>query len=145
MKDKQLVKNVVSHAITAIRMYVKDQVDLWRKIPRLAFLADGLDGYSGQYRRAFERKEWIVSEDGGMGPYVQLATGELIGRDKDIIAFDIDCLDAASLVNRLIMEGKVKPSKFIAGRSKNDVDDILYDIGEWEDKLKDVKIEKYAF
>lgn len=71
-----------SRALVAdIRAYAREQVALWRRLPYLALEADGRNGFSDNYSRAYRQGVWAVEssvKSGSYTVYVDLATGELI-------------------------------------------------------------------
>ncbi|MBX9694510.1 MAG: hypothetical protein K2Z81_19140, partial [Cyanobacteria bacterium] len=59
-----LVRERASY-IERILAYVKSQKDLWAQVPELAFKANGRNGYSDNYSRAWSRKRWALDSSCG--------------------------------------------------------------------------------
>lgn len=64
-----------------LRAYSESQVDLWRKIPQLAFYANGRNGWQDNWSRAYQHKIWAISSStrgGYFTVFVDLNTGKLV-------------------------------------------------------------------
>ena len=70
--------------LSKLQDYSKSQRGLWTRVPRLAFEADGRNGFSEQYSMAYDWGLWDL-EDGSSKPLgirVLLWTGEIVESER---------------------------------------------------------------
>lgn len=117
-----------------IQAYSISQVELWRRVPYLALMCDGLTGWSGGYSTAYSMGLWRLGsciQHGGYTITVDLESGNLTLYDKPInfdmyshiirliCQIDAKNLDAKVLVNWLEFQSNEKP------KSYTNIDDII--------------------
>jgi hypothetical protein len=139
MNPKKLEENInngVRQLLSLINQYSESQKELWREIPYLALEADGRDGFSDNYRRAYKSGFWALDSsnlNGYCTVYVDLATGKLVdayfasdsfrvvgynipkesqikpANEENIIllAFNMEELDAREIIASLKKERKI--------------------------------------
>lgn len=114
------ITDLAENLANEIRAFSRRQDDLWQRVPWLALEADGRTGYDGRLMGAYLEGYWglgQVLEDGKFLVYVDLATGELVGRpdynprilaptrDVLLLANHVKSLDASFVISELVRLG----------------------------------------
>ena len=132
MKTKTLddVSMLVSSAVETLIETVKQDVELWRQIPFLSMMADGVGGYNSVHGLAYQYGIWEIRSSNNHIVYVDLETGEICDLNNDkkmvlnsqdhthILAMYLDCLDKFD-AQRIAISLRLH-SKGTAGRKTSD-------------------------
>ena len=102
---KQKIEDIRKDLVEMIREHSRSQKELWRQVPYLALEADGRDGYSDNYSRAYHTGYWAIDAGvvrGHYTVYVDLENGDLVDPySPDEPAWDGDVLRLANSVKEL--------------------------------------------
>ncbi len=124
IQKKEYVHNIIE--------YSKSQVDLWRKIPLLAWEANGRNGWVKTYELAYVENLWAVIDSSNGGyyrVYINILTGEPIDSfqyfynnkkilpalHKDLLSCDLIHFNASKQIEFLEYQLERPPGQYCVG------------------------------